>query len=141
MKWTEIVFSSLLLVAFLIKSGSVFNRSLTNFGSSEYLQAWFELPKGHMPKELHPIENILVLSEMSFQSGPSGGTYFWCDLDGACFFHQITSLSLNPAPKNIMVVSQKILKFTCFLVKNQGGKNMGIKWRNLLVKRILLSFP
>jgi hypothetical protein len=32
-----------------------------------------------------------------------------------------------------MGVSQKVLKFTCFLVKNQGGKNMGKKRRNLLI--------
>jgi hypothetical protein len=51
------------------------------------------------------------------------------------------SLYLDPAQKNIMGLSQKIIKFTCFLVKNQGGKNMGVKRRNLLVKRILLSFP
>ena len=30
----------------------------------------------HMLQELHPIENILVLSSMSVQSGLSGGTYF-----------------------------------------------------------------
>jgi expansin (peptidoglycan-binding protein) len=54
----------------------------------------------NMPQELHPIENILVLSLMSVRSGLSGGTYFWSDLDGVCFFHQITSLSLDPAQKN-----------------------------------------
>jgi hypothetical protein len=29
-----------------------------------------------MPQEIHPIENILVLSKMSVQFGLSGGTFF-----------------------------------------------------------------
>jgi hypothetical protein len=77
---------------------------------------------GHMPQELHPIENIQVLSKMSVQSGLSGGTFFLCDFDGVCFFHQITSLPLDPAKKNMMGVSQKILKFTFF-----GSKIKGVK--------------
>jgi hypothetical protein len=40
-----------------------------------------------------------------------------------------------------MGVSQKLLKFTFFLVKNLGGKKMVVKQQFLRVKRILLSFP
>jgi hypothetical protein len=35
-----------------------------------------ELNMGNMPQELHPIENIFVLSKMSVQSSLSWGTYF-----------------------------------------------------------------
>jgi hypothetical protein len=57
------------------------------------------------------------------------------------FFHQITSLPLDHAQQIILGVSGKLLKLMCFLIKNQGGKNMGVKQRILLIKWSLLSFP
>ena len=78
---------------------------------------------------------------MSVRSGLSGGAYLWCDFDGVCFFHQITSLSLDPAQKICLGVSKILVKFTCFLVKNLGGKKRVSNYEFLLTKRILLSFP
>ena len=78
---------------------------------------------------------------MSVRSGLSGGAYLWCDFDGVCFFHQITSLSLDPAQKICLGVSKILVKFTCFLVNNLGGKKRVSNDEFLLTKRILLSFP
>jgi hypothetical protein len=37
--------------------------------------------------------------------------------DGGCFFHQIASLSLDPAQQICLGLSKILVKFTCFLVK------------------------
>jgi hypothetical protein len=63
------------------------------------------------------------------QSGFSGGTYFLCDW------------ALDPAQKICLGVSKILVKFTCFLVKNIGGKKRVSNDKFLLIKRILLSFP
>ena len=63
------------------------------------------------------------------------------ELDGNGFFLEITSIGNFLVKKSEKNAFRKVPILACFLVKNPGGKKVGIKRRILCVKRILLSFP
>ena len=63
------------------------------------------------------------------------------ELVGNGFFLEFTSCGNFLVEKSEKNIFRKVPILACFLVKNPGGKKMGVKPRIVHVKRILLSFP
>ena len=83
----------------------------------------------HLLQDWNSIENLQKNSSKSVQSHTCQPTHLYPVWAGDGFVLLFMSCQPDPAQTNSRRVSQKLLKFTCFLVNNLGGENWGVKQR------------